>query len=86
MTFNNPVYHEYLADPFCFRHGDWYYAVYHAWNETRTDRLMCVDRLDWHNDRPSIARFRLFAWFSDKNIRPWLPCRAEAYSRRRVVP
>jgi beta-xylosidase len=33
------------------------YAVYHAWNEARTDRLMCVDRLDWTNGVPSIDRF-----------------------------
>jgi beta-xylosidase len=26
-TFANPVHPDYLADPFCFRHGDWYYAV-----------------------------------------------------------
>jgi hypothetical protein len=25
--FANPVHDGYLADPFCFRHGDWYYAV-----------------------------------------------------------
>jgi beta-xylosidase len=34
------------------------YAVYHAWNEARTDRLMCVDRLDWTDGRPTIARFK----------------------------
>ena len=33
------------------------YAVYHAWNAAMTDRLMCVDRLDWINGFPSIARF-----------------------------
>jgi hypothetical protein len=27
IAFHNPVHADYLADPFCFRHGDWYYAV-----------------------------------------------------------
>ncbi len=33
------------------------YVVYHAWNPEMTDRQMCVDRLDWHNGVPTIARF-----------------------------
>ncbi len=27
LTYTNPVYPHYFADPFAFRHGDWYYAV-----------------------------------------------------------
>ena len=33
------------------------YVVYHAWNLQRTDRQMCVDRLDWTDGRPAVARF-----------------------------
>ena len=28
------------------------YIVYHAWNEGRTARLMCLDRLTWEDERP----------------------------------
>lgn len=31
--------------------------VYHAWNREMTARLMCLDRLDWHDGVPSVARF-----------------------------
>ncbi len=33
------------------------HVVYHAWNAAMSDRLMCVDRLDWTANGPSIARF-----------------------------
>ncbi len=34
------------------------FAVYHAWNDAMTDRLMCVDPLLWTADGPVIERFR----------------------------
>jgi len=33
------------------------HVVYHAWNKAGTDRLMCVDRLDWVDGVPQVARF-----------------------------
>ena len=53
----NPVLPDYLADPFCFRYDGTDYVIYHAWNKEMTDRQMCVDQLDWTDNRPSVARF-----------------------------
>lgn len=33
------------------------YAVYHAWNEAMTARLMCIDPLLWTTQGPGIERF-----------------------------
>ena len=51
-TVIGPGHHSIVTTPEGVDH-----VVYHAWNEARTDRLMCVDRLDWTTGTPSIARF-----------------------------
>jgi beta-xylosidase len=33
------------------------YVVYHAWNEAMTDRLMCIDPLEWTPQGPRVPRF-----------------------------
>jgi len=33
------------------------YIVYHAWNDDRTARLMCVDPLQWTTNGPRVERF-----------------------------
>ena len=30
------------------------YIVYHAWNQEKTARLLCIDRLEWEGDRPVV--------------------------------
>ena len=47
-----PGHHSLVTTPDGIDH-----VVYHAWNPAMTDRLMCVDRLDWTQDGPSVARF-----------------------------
>ncbi len=47
-----PGHHSMVTTPEGIDH-----VVYHAWNPAMTDRQMCVDRLDWTEGRPSIARF-----------------------------
>ena len=47
-----PGHHSIVSDP---AGND--YAVYHAWNQERTARQMCVDHLHWHDGVPSISRF-----------------------------
>jgi beta-xylosidase len=50
-----PGHHSIVTSPEGIDH-----VVYHAWNETMTDRQMCVDRLDWKAGVPSIDRFASF--------------------------
>ena len=47
-----PGHHSMVTTPAGIDH-----VVYHAWNPAMTDRLMCVDRLDWIGGVPAVARF-----------------------------
>ncbi len=49
-----PGHHSIVSSP----DGTQDFAVYHAWNDSRTERLMWVDPLLWTPDGPVIERFR----------------------------
>ena len=51
-----PGHHSIVSSP----DGTQDFAVYHAWNEAMTNRLMCVDPLLWTPDGPVIERFRAY--------------------------